>query len=426
MVAPEVTGANHVPRSASLAGMHDDPDTPQDGGEALESSKVLQVLPALGKGGVERGTIDIARHLVAEGWQALVASAGGPGAATLEAVGARTLHLPLKSKSPLAIRANIGRLEELIRAEGVDLVHARSRAPAWSAYYAARRCGVPFVTTCHGVYSGSRHWLKHYYNAVMAKGDRVIAPSEYVAEHLREHYAVGADRLRVVPRGVDLEAFDPEAVSEERAARLARQWRIEPGKKVIMLPGRITRIKGHLVLLQAIERLARTDFVCLLVGGLEAPGRYVSELEKRIRARGQGETARLVGACEDMPAAFALADIVVVPSIGPETFGRVSVEAQAMGKPVIVTNIGGLGETVMPASTGWLIPPDDPVELAWALERALALEADVRLRLAARARAYVQKNFSAKAMGARTLAVYRELLRPVATARRPAQLEAVG
>jgi glycosyltransferase involved in cell wall biosynthesis len=373
--------------------------------------KVLQVLPALGEGGVERGTIDIARFLVAEGWGALVASAGGSGTAALEAAGGRAVDLPLRTKNPLGIRANARRLEKLIRKEGVDLVHARSRAPAWSAYYAARRCGVPFVTTCHGVYSGSRYWLKRHYNAVMAKGDRVIAISDFVAEHLRERYGVKSDRLRVVPRGVDIRQFDPEGVAPDRLARLAERWQLDRDRQVIMLPGRVVRRKGHLLLLRAIERLRRRDLACLIVGGVEAGSGYRSEVEELMRSLGLRQVVRLVGPCDDMPAAYLLADVVVVPStIAPEPFGRVSIEAQAMGKPVIVTNLGGLGETLMPAATGWLVPPDDPAELAEALELALGLPEDTRARLADRARGFVTRNFSSEEMGRKTLAIYRELI----------------
>jgi glycosyltransferase involved in cell wall biosynthesis len=321
------------------------------------------------------------------------------------------VDLPLRTKNPLGIRANARRLEKLIRKEGVDLVHARSRAPAWSAYYAARRCGVPFVTTCHGVYSGSRYWLKRHYNAVMAKGDRVIAISDFVAEHLRERYGVKSDRLRVVPRGVDIRQFNPEGVAPDRLARLAERWQLDRDRQVIMLPGRVVRRKGHLLLLRAIERLRRRDLACLIVGGVEAGSGYRSEVEELMRSLGLRQVVRLVGPCDDMPAAYLLADVVVVPStIAPEPFGRVSIEAQAMGKPVIVTNLGGLGETLMPAATGWLVPPDDPAELAEALELALGLPEDTRARLADRARGFVTRNFSSEEMGRKTLAIYRELI----------------
>jgi glycosyltransferase involved in cell wall biosynthesis len=308
------------------------------------------------------------------------------------------------------MRSNIGRLQQLVHEQGVQLIHAHSRAAAWSAWYAARRCGIPFVTTFHGVYRGSARFLKRRYNRIMAQGDRVIAVSEHVAAHARERYGIAAERLRVIPRGIDLDAFALEAIARERIDVLARRWHVPKNAKVVMLPGRITRIKGHLLLLQAIAAMPRRNFVCLLVG---RPGRksgYLREIERQIEARGLARVVRLVGGCGDMPAALSLADVVVVPSVGPEAFGRVSIEAQALGRPVVATDVGGLGETLMPAATGWLVPPDDPQELARALELALAMPDDARARLAVRARHLVQRRFSLERMAESTIAVYRELL----------------
>jgi glycosyltransferase involved in cell wall biosynthesis len=379
--------------------------------EAAGGPVVLQVVPQLAGGGLERGTIDLARYLVSQGWRALVVSAGGSEEAELQAIGATSLQLPLRAKNPFTIRANIGRLQRLIREHGVQLVHARSRASAWSAYYAAKRCKVPFVTTFHGIYQGSGGFFKRRYNAIMAKGERVIAISDYVAEHIRERYQVPPARLRVIRRGVDIEQFDPAAVAEGRVAALAERWRLERGTKTVMLPGRITRRKGHTLLLRAIERLPRRNFVCLMVGELEGGSSYPGEVEGLIGAIGLRDVVRMVGACDDMPAALMLADVVVVPStLVPEPFGRVSVEAQAMGKPVIATDVGGLGETLMPAATGWLVPPDDVDELARALQLALAMPDDARARLAVRARRFVIRNYTLEQMGKATLDVYRELL----------------
>lgn len=375
---------------------------------------ILQVLPALDEGGAERGAVDLARYLVGEGWQALVASAGGAGEAKLKEAGGVSVKLPLQSKNPFTIRANIRRLQRVIRQHGVRLVHARSRAPAWSAYYAARRCKVPFVTTCHGVYHGSGGIFKKRYNAIMACGERVIAISEFVAEHLRERYQVPPEHLRVIPRGVDTTEFNPAEVSEERRQALVERWHLQPGTKVVMLPGRVVRRKGHTLLLRAIERVRRRNFVCLMVGDLEPSSSYPGEVEGLIGATGLRDVVRLVGSCDDMPAALMLADVVVAPSTqAPEPFGRVMVEAQAMGKPVIASDIGGLGETLMPAATGWLVPPGNVDELARALQLALAMPDDARARLAARARRFVMRRFTLEQMGKKTLAVYRELLEGV-------------
>ena len=375
--------------------------------------RVLQILPGLGEGGAESGAIDLARYMTAQGWTPIVASHGGRGETELRELGVTTRRLPLHAKNPV-ILANVRRLQALVREFGVQLIHARSRAAAWSGYYAARRCGIPFVTTFHGIYSGSDRFFKHRYNRIMARGDRVIAVSEHVACHLRERYGVEASRLRVIPRGIDLDRFAAAAVGQDRLDALVRHWNLRaqaPRRtKIVMLPGRLTRIKGHLLLLEAIGQMERRNFTCLLVGGLNRQSRYVREIEGQIERRGLGKVVRLVGGCRDMPAALALADVVVVPSIGPEALGRVSLEAQALGKPVVATNIGGLGETLVPASTGWLVPPGDPAELARALELALAMPDDARARLAIRARRLVERRFGAEGMTASTLAVYRELL----------------
>jgi glycosyltransferase involved in cell wall biosynthesis len=381
--------------------------------EAGSGPRVLQILPGLGEGGAERGTIDLARCLVQQGWTPIVASNGGRGETELREAGVATRRLPLHTKNPLVIRANIRRLQALVEELDVQLIHARSRAAAWSGYYAARRCKIPFVTTFHGIYGGSERYFKHRYNRIMAQGDRVIAVSEHVAGHLRERYGVDASRLRVIPRGIDLERFAIASVDRERIDTLARRWHLppQPGRtKVMMLPGRLTRIKGHLLLLEAIGRMERRNVTCLLVGGLNRERRYVREIEGEVARRGLGKVVRLVGGCTDMPAALALADVVVAPSIGPEALGRVALEAQALGTPVVATDIGGLGETLMPAATGWLVPPGDAAELARALELALALPDDARARLALRARRLVERRFGIEAMAASTMAVYRELL----------------
>lgn len=369
---------------------------------------VLQVVPALESGGVERGTVEIAAGLRDAGWRALVASSGGAMEPELARLAAEHVTLPLDRKNPFVIHRNASQLARLIEARGVDLIHARSRAPAWSALLAARRTGRPFVTTFHGAYHETP--LKHWYNAVMAKGDAVIAISDFIAEHVRRYYAVDDDRLVTIHRGVDTAAFDPARVSAERIVQLARAWRLDDGAAVVMLPARLTRLKGQAVLLQAMARLGRADAVCVLLGGDHGSPGYAREVERVIRQQGLGGRVRIVPPCRDMAAAYMLADVVVSTSTRPEGFGRTIAEAQAMGRPVIASAHGGAPEIVRPGETGWLTPPGDAAALEGALREALSLSQERRERMARAARAGVLARFSLTTMQARTLAVYRELL----------------
>lgn len=369
---------------------------------------VLQVLPSLGSGGVERGTLEVARGLSEAGWRPLVASAGGAQAHALDRWHAPHLTLPLASKAPWTVWRNAGRLAGLIERHGIDLVHARSRAPAWSALWAARRTHRPFVTTFHSPYGENR--FKHRYNAVMAKGDAVIAISAWLGEHVRRHFPEAAGRLTVIPRGVDLAQFDPAAVRGDRIAQLAAAWRLEDGRPVVLLPGRLTRWKGQGVLVEAMARLRGSDAVAVLVGADQGRTAYARELAGLIEARGLGRHVRIVPECRDMPAAYLLADVVVSASTDPEGFGRVSAEALAMGRPVVASDHGGSREIVRHGENGLLVPPGDAAALAAAMDQVLALDAGQRAALAETARAHVAANFTVDLMVARTLQVYATLL----------------
>jgi glycosyltransferase involved in cell wall biosynthesis len=346
--------------------------------------------------------------LVAAGGTALVASAGGPLERELLRSGVVHLHLPLASKNPFVMRANAGRLAALIERYDVDIVHARSRAPAWSALAAARRKGRPFLTTYHGTYN-EQGYLKRLYNSVMVRGELVIAISQHIAELILARYDLDPQRIRLIPRGIDLAFFDPAMVGPSRLVQLMQAWRLVDGMPVVMLPGRLTRWKGQSVLIEALARLGRKDIRCVLVGSDQGRGGYRRELEELITARGLGGVVHIVDHCNDMPAAYMLADVVVSASTDAEAFGRVAVEAQAMGRPVIASDHGGSRETVIEGVTGWLTPPRDPAALAATLAAALALDPLAREALAAEAIAHARANFSKDAMCARTLAVYDEL-----------------
>lgn len=364
---------------------------------------VLQVLPALVFGGVERGTLEIAEAIVGAGWRALVASAGGPLVEPLERLGARHVTLPLGRKSPVGIWRNAEALAALVRAEGVSILHARSRAPAWAGLLAARRTGARFVTTYHGAYNEGFPG-KRLYNSVMARGERVIAISGFIAEHIRARHGTDPARLRVIPRGVDERRFDPAKVEPSRIAALRDAWNVPEGRPVVVLPGRLTRWKGQTVLLDAMARLPG-DVLALLVG----EGGLRQTLETRIAELGLGDRVRLCGHAEDMPAALLLADVAVHASTDPEAFGRTVVEAQAMARPVVASDLGAPRETVEEGVTGWRVAPGDPDALAAAIARALALPAAERAAMGERARAAVLARYTTRAMQEATLAVYREL-----------------
>ncbi len=370
---------------------------------------VLQVLPGLVTGGVERGTVDVAAAVAAAGWTSLVASSGGAMVRELERAGAKHIVLPLDSKNPFVMYSNIERLRRTIADRGVDIVHARSRAPAWSALFAARRQGARFITTFHGTYNAANP-AKRWYNSVMARGDRVIAASQFIVEHVTRQYGADPTLIRLIPRGIDFDRFDPARVSAERQMKLARDWRLPDGIPVIMLPGRLTRWKGQSVLIDAIARRGNRDLRCLLVGADQGRGGYRRELEQRIAQHGLDTVIHIIDQCNDMPAALKLADLVISASTDAEAFGRVAVEAQAMGKPVVATNHGGSRETVLDGNTGWLIPPGDPASLAAAIDAALSLDGPQRRAIAERAIAFVRTNFNKQLMCARTLEVYREVL----------------
>lgn len=368
---------------------------------------VLQVLPALVTGGVERGTIEIAEAIRDAGLRAIVASQGGPMVAELDALGIHHVTLPLRAKSPVAIWRNADALAALARREGVALIHARSRAPAWSALMAARRMGAGFVTTYHGAYNEGFPG-KRLYNSVMARGDRVIAVSHFIAELVRARHGVPEDRLRVIHRGVDPRRFDPDSVPAERVAALRAAWGAPDDRPVVLLPGRLTRWKGHAVLIEAMARLPGNALAVLAGGGGE--GEYRAGLVALARQHGVADRVRILGHVEALGTALLAADVVVHASTDAEAFGRTVIEAQAMGRPVVAADLGGPRETVEDGVTGWRVAPGDPAALAAALVRVLAMPAAERDGVARAGRASVLARHTTAAMQRATLAVYRELL----------------
>ena len=386
---------------------------------SLAGRTILQIIPRLDAGGAERTTIDVAAALVRAGARALVASEGGRLASELQAVGGVLAPFPAATKNPFAMALNVPRLARLIAEEGIDLVHARSRAPAWVALGACRKTGRPFVTTYHGAYSG-RSALKLRYNSVMARGDIVIANSQFTADAIERVYPFARGRLTVIPRGTDLARFAPTAVERARVMRLREAWGVAPHERVVLLAARLTEWKGQRVLIEAARILKErgvADVRCMLAGDAQGRDAYARDLDARIRRAGLESIVSRVGHCHDMPAALVAASVVAVPSTAPEAFGRSAVEAQAMGTMVVVSDSGAAPETVLAppqapaqARTGWRVPPGDASALADALESALMLGATARDAIALRARAHVEANFSLEQMTEKTLAIYRAAL----------------
>jgi glycosyltransferase involved in cell wall biosynthesis len=381
---------------------------------------ILQVIPRLDAGGAELSVVEIADAVVRAGGRALVLAEPGRLAAGIEAAGGEVVPFPAATKNPLRILANAGRIARLAAGEGVDLIHARSRAPAWSALIAARRARVPFVTTYHGAYNETNA-AKRLYNSVMARGDVVIANSRYTARLIADRYGTPPERLVVVHRGVDTAVFDPARIAPERAAALRESWGVGPGQRVILQAARLTRWKGQGVLIDAAARLKGDgrlgDAVVVLAGDAQGRDSYVDELRSRIAGLGLKDHVRLVGHVADMPAAYLAAHVTVVASIEPEAFGRTAIEAAAVAGPVVATDIGAPPETVLAAPaagadamTGWLIPPGDPEALAERLAEALALAPTARSGVGQRARRHVLDKFSVAAMQQGTLGVYDRLL----------------
>ncbi len=370
---------------------------------------VLQVLPALDGGGVERGTVEMTQAITRAGGGAVVASAGGRLVPAIEHAGGRHVALPLDSKNPWRIWRNAARLAALIREAGVDIVHARSRAPAWSAWLAARRTGAHFVTTYHAPY-GEDFVGKRRYNAVMAKGEIVIAISHFIAGLIQSRHGVPPERIRVVPRGVDPAMFDPERVSTDRKFKIAKVWRVPDGAPTIMLPGRLTRWKGQTVLIEALALMENREACLVLVGDDQGRHKFTAELVALAERLGVGQRVRLVGHCDDMAAALTLSDVVVNPSIAPEGFGRVVIEAQAMARVVIGTDHGGAAETIEHGVTGFHVPPGDARALARQIDAALCLPEAERAAIGAAARASVSARYTTAGLQAATIDVYRAVL----------------
>ena len=388
---------------------------------------VLQVIPDLSTGGAERTTVDVAHAITRAGGRAIVASRGGRLEGELREAGGELIKIPAHTKNPYSMLANVLRLSHIIEQYNVDIVHARSRAPAWSALLAARLAGKPFVTTYHGTYNANLP-LKRWYNSIMARGDLVIANSNFIAAHVHDTYGLPEPNIVTIPRGTDMGRFDPDAVDHARVKKMREDWGItlSPSadeRVVVLLPARLTRWKGQTVLIEAAailkERGRGGDAIYILAGDDQGRETYSNELTRKIEDLGlSGRVRLMVGNVNDMPAACLAADVVVAPSVEAEAFGRIAVEAQAMGRPIIAADHGGSRETVVTTAddpgaeglaTGWRVAPGNANSLADALSEAFDQGPGGRAATGALGQAHVRETYSLTEMVDRTLSVYRRL-----------------
>ena len=361
---------------------------------------VLQILPELNAGGVERTTVEVAEALLSEGHSAHVASNGGRMVKELRDMGAVLHTLKIGSKNPLLLRRNTKALIDIIKTHNIDIVHARSRAPAWPAHTAARATGIPFITTYHGIYNAKTP-LKRRYNAIMAQGDMIIANSEYTKAHIISEHGVDPDIIKTIPRGVDITTFDPEKITPSQIKAFRDMWQVSDTETALVLPGRLTRWKGQAVAIQAMVDIPQ-NVILILMGDAQGRTKYESELRDLVETLGLTNRVRFVDHCTDMPSALMAANIVLSASTDPEAFGRISAEAQAMGRPVVATAHGGTLETVLDGVTGFHIQPGDAVSLAEGVKRALDWpEYDAKVT-----RWRIVERFSKSRLQSETLEVY--------------------
>ena len=371
---------------------------------------ILQVVPALVSGGVERGTIEIARKLSNSEFNSLVISAGGPLVEKLEEAGIPHIKLNVSGKNPFVIWKNAKLIADIIKKYNVDLVHARSRAPAWSCYMATKATGTKFITTFHGIYNITG-FLKRYYNSIMTEGERIIAVSNFVKQHILANYKTDEKKIRVIHRGIDQNYFNPSSITPEYQHKFREKYNIPANTPVILLPSRMTAWKGHMVLIEALGLIKDQDFYCLMVGDLSKHPNFNKRVHTRIRELKMQSKIQIFGNEPDMLKLYGICDIVLSTSIQPEAFGRTIIEGQAMEKLVIATSIGGAAETIKDKVTGFHVEPDNAQDLAEKIKHCLSIigsEEAVRIGKAARKSSI--ENFSLDLMLSKTLDVYRELI----------------
>lgn len=395
-----------------------DSDTKASAQPARDPIAILIVAPTLDGGAADVGALGLVHILTAAGHRAIVASQAGRLVADMTAAGAEFVALDLASNNPFRMLRNAAALNRIARECKCDAIHALGRSAAWSAYIAARARGIPFMTSW---YKGFRdqNIFKHLYNGVMARGDRVVAVSEQIAQLINDRYGIPWERIAIVPSSIDLERFDPAEVARERVEAMRHAWGIKRDTKVILIVGRIVRRKGHHVVVKAAKRLKEMgfkDFLCVFVGEDRGRTHYTGELWDLVLATGTMDVIRMAAPVADMPAAYAAAAVVVSAAVQPEGLQRAILEAQAMARPVIVSDFGAGPDVVLtpPAVpdnriTGLRFHSGDDAALAAVLLRLFALPEPARRAMGARGRDWVLGHFNAPAIAEQMLRLYGEI-----------------
>ena len=375
----------------------------------IKKYSVLQVLPHLNSGGLVSGAIEISLSLINNNFNSYVLTKGGRREREIVRGGGILLKIDVASKNPIVMFKNIYKIIKIIKDYKIDIIHTRSRAPAWSAYFAAKKMNIPFITTFHGTY-GINNRIKKIYNSIMVRGDKVIAISAFIKNHIISNYNVDEDRVETIPRGIDISVFNSENVSNERLIYFTNKFNIMDNSYVILLPGRITRWKGHILLIKAIAELKRKDLLCIFVGDSQGRTKYVAELHNLINKYELSDKFRIVENQIDMSAIYKLSDIVISASTDPEAFGRVIAEAQAMGRLTIAADHGGASEIIVDGVTGWLFEANNSSALAKKIDYALNISLEDRNIMAINSVERIKKNFNNKFMSLRTIKVYKDIL----------------
>ena len=378
---------------------------------------VLQVIPKLGYGGAETGCYDIAHFLSENDCGSFLATSGGELIKFIKKDKVRLIRLPVHSKNPILILFNTLVLVIYIFLFKIHIIHARSRAPAWSCYFASLITRRSFVTTFHGTYNFKSN-IKKFYNSIMLRAKLTIAGSNFIFSHINENYGEYLSKekkLRVIFRGINVDYFNPKNISVLKQEKLKQEWDLSSNKFTILLPGRLTYWKGQEKFIESLNILIEdyniTNFQAVILGSDQGRKVYSKKLINLVQRYRLNKKIKFIQHCKEMPLAYSLADVVVSASIEPEAFGRVSVEAQAMGKPIVASNIGGSKETIINKKTGFLYKHDDPRELAKILNTVIQLSVDELKFMGNEGRKNVIKKFDVETMCQSNLKEYIRLIK---------------